>query len=307
MQELERKKSVGFSHLFFSFRCGTLLITLAGLVMWAFTGFNLEEGAVPFIGLQWSTFSTFFFFFYAMMFNFQIGGIRTFTQFKEGLKADLGYLVRFDRKSYPETHALNGWVAVVVSAMACVAATFAFESLWVLLYDFFQFGSFGWPVYYAVTRFPLPIIRNTVLFALPVGFILLIFSVMRDYKLNIKLRMTGASLLILGLTFSIWAFWLTMPHQVVALSSLTASQVIGPQANTFTLASCYVFPKEQLFPQNTYTFYPCALYGKSYTPPQILGFFDPDPWVHVVNVLAKFATFAAVCFPLMAFVRRPDV
>lgn len=269
------------------------------------TGFNVPEGAVQFIGIQWSTFTTFCFFFYLLMMNFQTGGLRSAKQLWGCFKMDLYFLAHpWLRKQYPEDHQVSGFLAIFASAMACVCSLFAFETIWVPLYNYSQFGRVLWPVYFALTKFPLPIIRNSLLFVLPIAMILLLFSLSKDYGMEMRLRINNGWLGLLEIAFLSWIAWITFPHQIFPISSLSASNVIGPTASSFSHANCYVFPSQNFFPQNTYTFYPCSLFGMSYTPPQILGFFSPDNAVHAMNVLTKFATFAAVCFPFMAIARR---
>lgn len=283
-------------------RVGALGITLVSLGIWSITGFNIVEGAVPFIGIQWSTFATFSFFFYLLMVNFQVGGLRSFKQLGGGMAMDLHFMTTLKRREYPKEFVVNPWRAVIMSVLACVSALFLFEVIWVFLYDGLQFGSVMWPVYFAVTPFPGVLVRNVGLFVMP----LVLFWMLLDLGLNevrLKFRLDYFALSFGFLAVAFWAGWVAFPHQNLNVYLLTNAQIIGPQAGTFSLANCYVFPAQNFFPQNTYTFYPCALYGVHYTPPQILGFFDSDPWVHAVNVLTKFVTFGALCYPAMAIAR----
>jgi hypothetical protein len=299
---------------YFSARCGMLLVTLATLGAWLVTGFNVVEGAVPFIGIQWSTLATFSFFFYLLMVNFQSGGLRGLAQIKLELLSDIRFLKVIAkhplqaRMRYLNNGVVDPLRAALFSALICVGALFAFESLWVPLYDYFQFGSLMWPVYYAVTSFPPVILRNSILFLCPLFLVPLLFGLILDSgtkeRFSVRYRINGQWLGLLTVAAGLWLTWIALPHQTVNFSSLALSQVIGPTAATFSLSNCYIVPAQHLFPQNTYTFYPCSLGGHSYTPPQILGFFDSDPWVHAVNVLTKFASFAAVCFPFMVRVRK---
>jgi hypothetical protein len=305
---------------YFSARCGMLLLTFGGLTAWGITGFNIVEGAVPLIGLQWSTFATFSFFFYLIMVNFHEGGLENMEELKQNLVYDIKFLkviFRHPRTArslyqnqylYRNKSVLDPLRAALVATLLCISALFLFESIWVPLYDYFQFNSIAWPVYFAVTSFPPVILRNVGLFVIPLVLVPLVFSVTLDSptkeRFSVRWRSDFAALWLVILAASFWLAWITFPHQIVDSTSLKAVQVIGPEAMTFSLSNCYIFPAQHFFPQNTYTFYPCSLYGQNYTPPQILGFFDSDPWVHLVNVLTKFATFAAVCYPFMGRVRR---
>jgi hypothetical protein len=277
-------------------------------LIWAITGFNIVEGGVPLIGLQWSTFATFAFFFYVMMVNFQVGGLESPNQLINELIYDIGFLKKAfrhpltARQHYLGQYAVHPFRAIVISVLACVSALFLFESVWVPLYDFLQFGSLMWPVYYAVTSFPPVIFRNVFMFVAPLFMVKLAFEVSAKAPLRWRVDFGFAWLLVLAASF--WLAWVAIPHEVFPISSLNTLNIIGPESASFNPLACYVFPAQHFFPQNTYTFYPCSLKGMTYNPPQILGFFDSDPWVHLINVLTKVATFAAVCYPAMGIVKR---
>lgn len=284
-----------------------ILTTAFALFAWLVTGFNVVEGAVPLIGIQWSTFATFSAFFYLMMVNFQVGGLQRVGQLVHELRYDLLYLkLTFTkglsaRQHYERVSVVNPLRAFIMSLLVCMAALFLFESVWVPLYDYFQFGSVLWPVYFAVVSPPV-ILRNMGLFVFP----LLLVGLMLDLgfqNVRLKLRLDFGALWLGMLAAVFWLGWITFPHQTVSVMGLASAQVIGPQSGTFNLASCYIWPGQQFFPQNTYTFYPCALKGLTYTPPEILGFFNPDPWVHAVNVMTKAATFGALVYPFMTVAR----
>jgi len=295
---------IRFPYLYFSLRCGSILITAGGLLAWAMTGFNIVEGAVPLIGLQWSTFATFSFFFYLMVLNFQRGGDMSFKILAKNIEFDLRFIGSMlkrekSRGVYPRGFAINPFKALIMASLVCISALFAFESIWVPLYDYFQFGSVMWPVYFAITSFPPVILRNIGLFLAPLFLAILLaplrIEMGKVLESSVKWRLDLGFVWLLVLAASFWLAWIAIPHQAVPVNG-----IIGPTASTFSLSNCYIFPSQHFFPQNTYTFYPCALQGSSYTPPQILGFFNPDPFVHLINVLTKVATFAAVCYPMMA-------
>ena len=96
-----------------------------------------------------------------------------------------------------------------------------------------------------------------------------------------------------------WIFW-PRPDGSAMLILPTVKGAVQYQAG-----ACYIWPTMRLFPQNTYTFYPCGLFGHSYPLTDILSGFSPDDGVHAINVVTKFATFGAVCYPFMARLRRP--
>lgn len=288
-----------------------LLVTFGGLGAWFFSGFNIVEGAVPLIGIQWSTFATFSFFFYLMMVNSQTGGIQTLGHLKSEIRYDLSFFKVFfrhpisSRKHYLNDSAENPFKAVILATLVCMSALFAFESVWVPLYDYFQFGSVMWPVYFAITSFPPVIIRNIGLFLAPLILAIELASINigmgRVWSSKVRWRLDFGFIWLFVLAASFWLAWIAIPHQVATIQT---NMIIGPTASTFSLSNCYIFPSQHFFPQNTYTFYPCSLQGANYTPPQILGFFNSDPWVHTINVLTKVATFMAVCYPMMMRVRQ---
>lgn len=313
------RASANFPYLYFAFRVGMLGLTLVALAAWGITGFNVMEGAVPIIGIQWSTFATFTFFYYLLMVNFQAGGLNHFSDLKTNFKQDLGFLGRVFRHpkgirdAYPNQGVLDGIRAMLLSSLICLGALFLFEAIWVPLYDYFQFGSVMWPVYMASmpSGQVSPLIRNMVLGIFPLALmplalrLLSLDSPTKD-RFQVKWRLDSGLVLLMAIGFAFWGLWITFPHQAMSTANLAASQVMGLTSSSFSLTNCYVWPSQGFFPQNTYTFYPCAVQGTSYTLPQIMGFFNPDNWLHLVNVLTKFCTFAAICYPFMAIVRRNE-
>jgi hypothetical protein len=292
-----------FAYSYFSLRPGMLAITIASVGIWFATGFNPPEGETFLIGIQWSTFATFSFFFYLLMVNFQVGGLDSPGQFWNEVKYDWSFLwhPKKKREEYRKGEAIDGVRAALAALLACVGCLFVFECIWVPLYDWFQFGSLTWPVYMAAGHL---IFRNIAGGSLVIlaPLVVYVFALRPDgltfiYKPN--WRVTKGWVAVLCLCFLSWIAWIFWPHSAVEVSS-----VIGPLAKTYSPSNCYVYPTQGLFPQNTYTFYACDLLGKTYQLPQILGFFDPDNWVHLVNVLTKAITFLAVCYPLMARVKR---
>lgn len=299
-----------------------LLITFAALFLWFFFGFDIPEGWVPVIGIQWSTFATFAFFFYVLMVNFQNGGITTSRWMIAEVEYDLRFLAdaiqhpKGARARYDNWGDVDGVRAALASFSICFATLFLFEDVWVPLYDYFQFGSLTWPVYFAqrvssILTTPV-FIRNMLLFPLwmIVGFLILkAFAIdgpktELHFRYFLKPRIDRSWLIILAFTAYFWIAWIALPHQTLDVSKMTASDVLGPVSKTFALSNCYVFPTQGLFPQNSYTFYPCSTHLQPYKLAQIGGFFVPDFWVHLINVLTKYMTFLSACYPAMAFVRR---
>lgn len=277
---------------YFPVRFYLLALSLVGLVAWFGFGFDIKEGAVPLLGIQWSTFATFFFFMYLMMASFGKDGLR-------GIKDDFKFIqtkasgLDIGRENWPQSGDV-GWLrASLYSFLVCLGCLFLFEAIWVPLYDYFQFGSLMWPVYYAISPSLFSYFgRNMLLTIAPLmlaPLILLITAIDGDhFRFKLKPRLDWLSFSLLGIAALLWVNWIFFPHQAQPLS----------------ISGCFVFPSQGLFPQNTYTYYPCSADGAAYPLKAIQDFFVPNDGLHAVNVLTKFFTFAAVCYPAMLRVKR---
>jgi len=298
-----------FPYLYQAMRVFVLGVVLVSLALWGIFGFDVAEGSVPLIGIQWSTFATFFFWFYLLAVNYQCGGLKSFSQLARQMKMDLLFLLRrYKRDQYPNAdYAVNPWAALVTAFCVCLGCTFLFECIWVPLYDWFHFGSVMWPVYFAQGPW---LQRNVLLAAIPLGFAA--FALPAMVKLNgifysgriflTSWRLDAGFLLTLALAALLWLLWIEWPHS--ASQTMVVLPTI-PKAVKFQTGACYILPANGLFPQNTYTFYPCGLFGQRYPLTDILSGFAADAGVHTVNVVTKFMTFGAVCYPFMAKLRRP--
>lgn len=256
--------------------------------------------------MQWSTLATFSFFFWAIVVSFQTGKLPTLAN----MKTDLWFMVHpWKRGSYPKEAAFSPFIGVATAFCAVLGSLFAFEAIWVPLYDFFQFGSVWWPVYaYSPRVFIADDILPSLCFF--VAAVLLPWNSMRttktnqgDWRLEIKWllnfmrnwRVDAGWLCIILITFMFWAEWVIFPH-----SSGMVGKVLTNVGGKYIPDACYVMPSQGFFPQNTYTFYPCTIKGVSgYSILQIFGFFNPNNQIHLLNVVAKFALFASLCYPFM--------
>jgi hypothetical protein len=306
--------------LYWSSRVFVLLSVFVFLAVWLATGFDVYEGSVSLIAIQWSTVATVAFFFYLFMVNFQVGGVRSLEQLFRLVRMDLMFIpftVRHHKQAaeqYPKDYIVNPFLAFFVSALISIGALLSFEVPWTFLYDWFQFHSVNWPINYAIISYGWYhgsiMIRN-----LGLSLLVLLGAGLLAAGLELQgLRSTGKKLLVswridrgwlcvLAFTAWCWALWVYWPHAPVPLPA-SATDVIGIGAKNWSLSNCYVYPSEGLFPQNSYTFYPCSAAGVHYLPQAILGFFDPDGWIHGINVLTKLASIGAVCYPFMGIVRR---
>ena len=97
-----------------------LWLALLSIPIWLITGFNIVEGAVPFISIQWSTFGTFAFFFYLFMVNFQVGGLDSLHRLSQELVFDLrfSYLTLRNpgkaRIEYPQATSIDSLRASII-------------------------------------------------------------------------------------------------------------------------------------------------------------------------------------------------
>lgn len=309
-----------FPYSYFAARVFWFLpLTVIGLFAWAVFGFDVPEGWVPIIGIQWSTFSTFFFFWYLLMVNFQVGGLTSVRQLAHEMAFDIRFIGKTirtgkrAREQYPMKGAVDGSTAIIVSLCVVTAATFLFESIWVPLYDWFQFHSLLWPVYMAEAGGFLnsgALGRNTILLVVPLLLAPVLLKLVVDgyttdpapsFRYHVRLRLDFGALFLAMLAASFWLVWVFFPHDPQPTVTAILQSAHEP---AYVPSGCYVFPTQGLFPQNTYTFYPCASLGKSYSLHSFYGFFVPGNALHAVNVLTKFVTFGALCYPLMVFVRR---
>lgn len=291
-----------------------LALTIFAFIIWMVTGFNLEEGDVPALGIQWSTFGTFTLFFYLLTINLQLGGLESFKQLRSEVRYDLGFLfhpLSRTRSQYRTNGVVDPLRGFTVALLVCVSCLFLFESIWVPLYDYFQFGSVMWPVYSASTSYFTVFDRNTIFFLLPLIAGLLVLPSVIDgkapdlfHRYELKFRLDRYWVLVLLCTAAVWGLWIYFPQQPFDVASLTTAQVSGELSKSFTSSGCYIFPSQGLFPQNTYTFYPCSVAGQPYPLKEIFAFFSPGNWLHLVNVVTKVLTFLSVCYPLMARVKR---
>lgn len=287
-----------------------LLTAIISCGAWAVTGFNVAEGYVPLISIQWSTFATFSFFFYVLVVNLQYGGLRTFKVLLGELRYDLHFIFRVARRSKYDRNSglVDGLRAGLFALCVCTFCTFLFESIWTPLYDGLQFGSLLWPVYYASTGAFTVLERNTLMTFIPLLLAPLIFFAFTiksidekgnpTYSYRIEPRTGATALALASIAGVCWLVWIFFPHQ-----SVPVENVLGPLAKTYSSTACYIYPSQGLFPQNTYTFYPCWTAGAHYPLNVIYGFFDPDNWTHAVNVITKFFTFAAASYPFMVRVK----
>lgn len=329
-------------HFYFSARADGLGFAIVATLGWIYFGwdgtFEQLTGGKYGVGIHWSTLQTFALFFYLLVLNLQVGGVRSWRQlgrevwrdlrtngreleilwsFMKGGEARMEAKASFRelRESYRRYAAVDALRAACFGALFAFAATFIFEDAWVPLYDYFQFGSVFWPVYSLAGDSPLglwlnPLSRNVLYSTVPLalGAVMLYAAVdgegsaiVRRFRISWRTDRWWA--IILAMTVASWLAWVYFPHTAFNPSQLTPAGVISihPMNATYFYSHAWTFPKGGLFPQTEYTFYPAAVYLEPYQLTQIFGFYVDNGGIHLVNVVTKYLMFAAVCYP--AFLR----
>jgi hypothetical protein len=297
-------------HLYYSCRVGLLPWCFVFTGAWAYFGFDSTvdgtfTGGIQGVGFHWSTLSTMATAGYLMLVYLQVGSFKTLIQ---EMKLDLYALRRFRRGDFynERVFAIDGARGTALVFFVVWAAMFIFETPWVLLHDYFSYGSWLWPIYFVPNIF----FRNVGLAAICVFGILAVvysFNQVNKGRMKVTFRFDEAWVLLLTITLAVWLLWVSgsFPHQTVAFGSLSPAQVVSPlkhlPANFSTVK--YSFPTQTFFPQTEYTFYPAYMVGHQYNLSRIYGFYVADPITHLINITAKYLVFAVVCYPALLVVK----
>jgi hypothetical protein len=344
-----------FPYFYFTGRVDVLLIFIVASVGWVAFGFDgtIEQIVLsPYgVGIHWSTVQTCALSLYLLILNMHVGGIKSLGQLRSEVWRDLRtnwvelrnvHRVRLGRrwarrgrlrfplvwlKVPPEVEELkerySGYPAVdpmrgfVFALAVTLVSLFAFEVIWVPLYDWFQFGSWYWPVYSALDGSGNPFL--SAMFVRNVGTVaaMSIVAVMTLYlawdgqgsniwrRYSIAWRFDRWFALIAFATVSLWLVWIFYPHQPF---TVTVGDVLsqGPFNSSYFASQTWLFPSQGLFPQNEYTFYHASLFMKTYGTSAIYGFHVQDDVLHLINVLAKYFTFLLVGYPSLVMAKRNE-
>lgn len=304
-----------------------LAIAIAGTFGWIIYGWDgtVDQvfGAPYGDGLHWSTVQTFALFFYLLTLNLHVGGLRSFGQFAHELKRDFRNLARITHSKelaaeYDRETVIGPSRAACFVLGFCCVALFGFEIIWVPLYDYFQFGSWYWPVYSALDPSGSPLLSEMFLRNVGVTAVMLVAAVgavcfvwnregeklRRRYSITWRFDLWFLAILIV--TVAAWFSWIYYPHSTVpVLFSQVISQ--GPFNSTFFGSQNWTFPTQGLFPQNFYTFYQASLFLKPYSTAAIYGFHVADDWLHLDNVVTKYLTFLLISYPALIVAKRNEV
>lgn len=290
-------------------------------------------------GIHWSTVQTLFGAFYFLAVNMQVGGISSFRQLGRELRRDLvsifeegriiagllrrrkGTKERWFRlqASYDSYASVDPVRGFCFAAGFTLVATMIFEVIWVPIYDQVNFGNWAWPVYY----FGRPLFGNPLLSPIflrnniemgvlgVLGVLMLYLALDGDPKnhwprFSVRWRLDRYAFVLLLLACASWLVWVFMPHQVVSAESILSQPSLIQSFHGVTEAQLqstkWLFPSQTLFPQTEYTFYNASSYLKTYAENEIYGFYIDEPLVHLANIVTKYLTFAAVCYPALVFV-----
>lgn len=290
-------------------------------------------------GVHWSTVQTLFGAFYILAVNMQVGGVSSSSQFFSEFKRDIqGVLeeakivgLAFHRSKEAKERwrvlqsSYDGYASVdpvrgfVFAAGFTLVATMLFEMIWVPIYDQVNFGNWAWPVYYfGRPLFDNPLLspiflRNNVEMGVlgVLGILMLYLALEGDARnhwrrFSVKWRLDRYAILLVALASVSWLVWVFMPHQVVSAESILSQPSLIQSFHGVTESELqntkWLFPSQTLFPQTEYTFYNASAYLKSYAENEIYGFYIDEPLVHLANIVTKYLTFAAVCYPALVVV-----
>lgn len=303
---------------------GLVLVATVGWIVFGFDG-TVEQltGGAYGIGIHWSTIQNFTLVFYLSCVNLQVGGLQSITQLRTELSKDLRALIKIRRtketaEEYSKYASVDPMRGFFYSTMLAIGALFIFEVIWTPLYDYFQFGSWWWPVYSALDPSGNPFLSG--MFVRNVGAVIasivLMWTVLRYVwdtrsdgstvyvvpRFSFKFRMGIPLFCLVWIATGVWITWIVFPHSATFV--LTQNMIISlkPVDPNF-LSQALILPSNGLFPQTEYTLYVAQWFMKSYPTSAIFGFYLQNNAIHLVNVITKYLTMLAFSYPFFAIVR----
>ncbi len=310
------------AYLYFS-RVDFLAIALVSSGFWLVTGWDgtIEQvftGGTYGTGIHWSTIQNLTVFFWILEVNMQVGGLNSLGDLWSAFKQDLNGIIHqlhfFKVRKQYLSYVVDPMRGVPFAYFIPIISLFIFENIWVLSYNYFQFGNWIWPIYNFNASFlnPSPftfiLFRNLALeVIIPLVCIpLVLYGPFVSSKYSFKWRFDNHWRWICVLTLWLWVVWISgvFPHATIPFSQLNIPEVIGAGVGkNFTLAGNWIYPVQQMFPQTTYTFYPAQFYLHGYPEKAIYGFHVQDDFIHLLNVVTKYMTFLTVCYPALVRVK----
>ncbi len=276
-------------------RLDALIVIILLGIAWAFLGYDstiatLYDRKFYGLGVHFSTLQAMAGLFYILIINIHVGGLRSWGQLSREIKGDLRILVKWNFKEERENYKkritwrhVSPFQAVIFSGLAVMFASFVFEIPYIFALNYFHFQDLLFPIYQlAGGDLTFLFWRNLLIFILPISFIFFIFPGM--YKLKLRTDhlyvFTILVFLILG-----WMLWIYAPTN----TNLVA---IAYQVNyTQDLNGVWMPQVNKGFPQTTYLFY--ELRGNER---EVKGFWIQDDYIHTLNILTKYLSFALIGF-----------
>jgi len=187
--------------------------------------------------------------------------------------------------------------AFIYSGMVVLVGLFAFEIFWVPLYNYFNFGSWVWPIYiFEHKPLSLSFYRNHFFILIPLLYAGFLFKIMFPL---IKFRMNYKTAIMLGLLLISWGVWITYDSP---LQIRDASNVLIVDEPFITNTS--TFPTQGFFPQTVYTFYNVSQ-GTFHQREDVQAWHQEDTITHIMNLVSKYLTFGLVTY-IFAVTKKED-
>ena len=149
-----------FDYLYFSGRILSLISFFIVSIVWLIFGFDSTvEGSIyseyQGIGFHFSTLQTIAIAFWIAVSNIQVGGYSSARQLLKEFWKDTRTIITFSyirsrTQSAKETNQIANFMYVegfIYAFMTVLVGMFSFEVIWVPLYNYFQFGSWLFPIY----------------------------------------------------------------------------------------------------------------------------------------------------------------
>lgn len=293
------------SSFFFTARYFSLLFSDAMLVLWIVGGWDSTFGYVASgfnpssygMGFHLSTLWFMGIVMWVSLVNLQYG-VKSLGGLGLSFVSDHVFLGW--RRPFPYAHYRVHWgLGILYSGALTLLCLFAFENVWVPLYNFFQWGDLLWPVYF----YPSMLSRNieVLLFSLVIVVLLLYAWLLRGKQFS--LRLDAWALIFVLFAANGWILWMAYPQyadtSLTALGDLEPSEIHRLEGVELDKSRPVLFPRQAEFPQTVYTFYYADTYLKDYADDELFGFYSPDPVLHGLNKAVKALMFLCVAYPLI--------
>ncbi len=299
-----------FDYLYFSGRILSLLSFFGFTIAWIVFGFDstLEGSIYPQyqgIGFHFSTLQSISIVFWIILSNIQTGGYNSARQLLGEFWKDTRTILTFSyirsrMQSAKETNQIANFMYIegfIFAFMTALVGLFSFEIIWVPLYNFFQFGSWLFPIYtFELETLSLSFWRNMIGFSIPLFYIGILFFL--QYP-EIRYRLNKKAGIILAWSISLWLIWIAMNSPLPILGEQDFTDLDPP----FFITGNSTFPIQGHFPQTVYTYYNISS-GEIHKREDVLAWHQDDVPVHAVNLLTKYSMFALITYVFC--IRKPD-